>query len=299
VLNDLSPDIVVMVEGPNRTGEVELFFNNDVDGRWKVHAQHSKGQSQNVCVAVRIDQDKFSDPPFSIYDTNNITAFDPFVVDTDDDEIKEQHKFERRPLYVEINPSHGFRFRILGLHLKSKGIFKSYEWSKWWQMAEANRKKLLAQTTQLRLEFLDPFLTEDNTRNIPLIVCGDVNDGPGLDASEKRLYGSAIERLMGTVWKPALCLNNALFDELNERARNLLDFSAIKTTSFKDPIFNYMWHQVWIDHILYSGNQAWQWVESAAVHSTLPDGSKIWETYKHASDHFPISAVIKTEDTGQ
>ncbi len=31
---------------------------------------------------------------------------------------------------------------------------------------------------------------------------GDINDGPGLDASEKRLYGSGIERLMGTVWTP-------------------------------------------------------------------------------------------------
>ena len=31
---------------------------------------------------------------------------------------------------------------------------------------------------------------------------GDINEGPGLDASEKRLYGSGIERLMGTVWTP-------------------------------------------------------------------------------------------------
>lgn len=31
---------------------------------------------------------------------------------------------------------------------------------------------------------------------------GDINDGPGLNASEKRLYGSGIERLMGTIWTP-------------------------------------------------------------------------------------------------
>ena len=34
----------------------------------------------------------------------------------------------------------------------------------------------------------------------PLIVCGDIDDAPGLDASEKRLFGSGVERLVGAVW---------------------------------------------------------------------------------------------------
>jgi hypothetical protein len=90
----------------------------------------------------------------------------------------------------------------------------------------------------LRLGFLDPYLTDDETKSIPLIVCGDINDGPGLDASEKRLFGSAIERLMGMVWKPELCLHNALFDTLKDKDKANLNFSRIHTTSFKDPIFN-------------------------------------------------------------
>ena len=39
----------------------------------------------------------------------------------------------------------------------------------------------------MRLDFLDPLLGDPATRSIPLIVCGDINDGPGLDASEKRV----------------------------------------------------------------------------------------------------------------
>jgi hypothetical protein len=216
VLNELTPDIVVVVEGPNRTGELQLFFDEDVEGTWKTEVQYSKGQSQNIGIGVRLDQGKFNDPASKFTDTNNIEAFGNFLVDTDDDEIEEQYKFERRPLYVEINPLTGKSFRILGLHLKSKGIFAAYEWSKWWQMADANRRKILSQATQLRLHFLDPYLTSPETKNIPLIVCGDINDGPGLDASEKRLLGSGVERLMGTMWKPNLCLGNALFDTLDE-----------------------------------------------------------------------------------
>ena len=291
-LNELAADVVVVVEGPNRTGELQLFFDQDVQGDWQVYVQPSKGQSQNIGVAVRVDQGKFNAVSFKSFDTNNLTSFDPFLIDTDDDEIEEQYKFERHPLYVEVNPQVGKSFRILGLHLKSKGIFQAYEWSKWWQMADANRRKLLAQTAQLRLKFLDPFLTQPETQHIPLVVCGDINDGPGLDANEKRLFGSAVERLMGTIWRPELCLHNALFDALKEKDRINLNFEAIETTRFKDPIFNDTWHREWIDHILYSNNQAATWVTQAQVHQTMPDGSRIWQKYKYASDHYPVSALI-------
>lgn len=292
VLKEVEPDILVVVEGPNRTGELQLFFDTDISGSWITDVQYSKGQTQNVGVAVRTDLGKFDDPPFKKFDTNNMEVFDDFVVDTDDDAIKELFKFERRPLYVEISPSDGEKFRILGLHLKSKGIFKSYEWSKWWQMADANRKKLMAQTTHLRQEFLDPFLQDDQTKGMPLIVCGDINDGPGLDASEKRLFGSAIERLMGNVWKPHLCLRNALYDQLDPDEKAKLDFSSISTTSFQDPIFNFTWHRVWIDHILYTNNQESLWVKDGEVHVKMSGDVPIWKKYKYASDHFPVSATV-------
>jgi endonuclease/exonuclease/phosphatase family metal-dependent hydrolase len=273
---------------------LELFFDQDVDGDWAVTVQYSKGQSQNIGLAVRVDQGKFVDPPFKFFDTNNLHEFDPFLVDTDDDEIQENYKFERRPLYVEVDPMGGEKFRILGLHLKSKGIFEALEWSKWWQMADANRRKILAQATQLRLAFLEPYLSTDETGNIPLIVCGDINDGPGLDASEKRLFGSGIERLMGTVWNPNTCLRNALFETLSDKQRAALDFKSLSTTSFKDPIFNNVWHKVWIDHVLYSDNGNGQWVTDAKIWTDMAGGQRIWQKYRHASDHFPVQVTVTT-----
>jgi endonuclease/exonuclease/phosphatase family metal-dependent hydrolase len=291
VINEIAPDIVVVVEGPNRSAELQLFFDSDVAGKWKCDTQYSKGQAQNIGVATRTDLLKFNDPPYKQFDTNNPEfekTFGEFRVDTDDDEVDEVYHFERRPLYVEINPKEGKSFRVVGLHLKSKGIFQAYEWSKWWSMADANRRKILAQASQIRLNFLDPFFTLDATKNIPLIVCGDINDGPGMDASEKRFFGSGVERLMGTIWKPNLCLGNALFDSLPLRDRERLNFEKIVTTNYDDPIFNNVSHREWIDHVLYSTNVPGAWVNAAFVESAIA------RKYRHASDHYPVSVLVTT-----
>lgn len=294
VLNDLRPDIVVSVEAPNRTPELQLFFDNDVSGDWTVWVQPSPGQSQCIGIAVRTDQGAFRNPPLTTFSTEVDPTFDPFLLDTDDDNVEEQHKFERRPLYVELHPQGGADFRVMGLHLKSKAIFDAMEWSRWWQRAEGDRRKLLAQATRLRLDFLDRYLSQGQTQNIPLLVCGDINDGPGMDAAEKRIRGSAIERLMGTVWHPNLTLGNAIFDTLGPADQEQLNFEDVSTTSFRDPIFNNVWHRVWIDHVLYSRNALPSWVSNAQIHHTMPNGQRIWDAYPNASDHYPVSVMVTT-----
>ena len=263
VLRELMPDVVVIVEGPSRQKELQLFFDNIGLGTWITDLQVSPSQTQNIGIAVRVDTNKFKDPALRRMDTKDDPRFNPFLVDTDNDEIKEQHHFERRPLYAEISPAQGAPFRVLGLHLKSKGIF-------------------------------EPYLIDDQTKQIPLIVCGDINDGPGLDASEKRLHGSGIESLMGNIWQPGQCLGNALFDALKAKARKALDFSSIYTTSYKDPIFNDVYQKDWIDHILYSKSPFSNWVHSAKVNRSMPDGTSIWKKYKNASDHYPVSVEVVT-----
>ena len=295
VLKELAPDVVVVAEGPSRTEELQLFFDQDMQpGTWQAQIQTSKGQSQNLGVAVRIDQNKFQGPPLQFHNTSTMDEFGSFVADVDDDGIDEEYHFERRPLYVEIFPVDGKAFRLLGLHLKSKGIFTAYEWSKWWQIADANRRKILAQASRLRLYFLDPYLRNAETKDIPLIVCGDINDGPGLDASEKRLFGSGVERLMGSIWNPDLCLGNALFDTLASKDQENLNFEKVVTTSFQDPIFNRIRQKEWIDHILYSRCVDPMFVSGGQVHEKMSDGSMIWEKYKHASDHYPVSVLATT-----
>ena len=96
------------------------------------------------------------------------------------------------------------------------------------------------------------------------MVCGDINDGPGMDASERRLNTSGVERLMGTVWKPDLSLGNALFDSLDDDDQQAIELDSIFTTSFRDPIFG-GYRRVWIDHVLYSKNKADGWIADAVA----------------------------------
>lgn len=292
VINELAPDVLLVVEGPNKTEELQLFLDTDLKGTWKGHIQASPRMSQCIGIAVRTDTGKFADPAFVPTDTLVMTAFMPWQADLENDGIQELYKFERSPLYAELTTADNKKFRILGLHLKSKLVANALEWSKWWENADANRRKIFAQASQIRMEFLDAYLTEAATEKIPLIVCGDVNDGPGMDTSERRIMGSGIERLMGNVWFPHLSLGNALFDTLTVTKKKKLDFAELATTRFSDPIFNGVFHREWIDHILYTRNTA-DWVKDAKIYKTLQHGSLFNPPYKHSSDHYPITAEIE------
>ena len=159
-------------------------------------------------------------------------AFQNFQSDTDDDLVEEIYHFERLPVDLEVALSDGKRLRILGVHLKSKAIFDAYEWSRWWSVSEGNRRKILAQAMQIRRQFVEPSLAAPATKDVPLIVCGDLNDGPGLDAAEKRLFGSGIGKLMGEVWAPKVCLGNTLYDILDEDDKREMNFELLATTRF-------------------------------------------------------------------
>ena len=299
VINALDFNALVIVEGPNRVEELQHFFDNSpVSGSWSCVVQRSPRQSQCVGIAVRTDTGSWSNNPvvqFDALDTASGTikqVSDAFDFDSDDDGLTENHKFERRPLYIEMTMADNSQFRVVGLHLKSKGIFNILEWSKWWRKADANRMRLLAQCRHFRDKFVEPYLSEATTQRIPLILCGDINDGPGFDTSEAKLNASGIETLMGDVWRPELTLGNALFDTLTPNDQTARDFRDLATTRFKDPIFNNAYHNVWIDHILYSRNAAAGWVNNGAIHRNMPNGQPIWRAFATASDHYPVSATV-------
>lgn len=291
VINELQPDVMVIVEGPNVSQELQVFFDADVLGTWQCHIQRSPGMTQCIGLAVRTDQGKFASQPFTAFDTLLMPAFAEWRYDLESDGVVEIFKFERSPLYAAIHTAEGNSFRVLGLHLKSKLVASAMEWSRWWENADANRKKILAQALRVRTAFLDEYLRSDETGAIPLVVCGDINDGPGMDSSERRLLGSGMEKLMGEIWFPHLALGNALFDTLSDRDKERLRFDSLSTTSYPDPIFNNTYHQSWIDHIMYTRNKL-NWISNAAIHTQMAEGKITGTAYKYSSDHHPISAMI-------
>lgn len=306
IVNHIDSDIWVIVEGPNQVDELQLFFDNPaVNGDWKCAVQPSGAQSLGI--AVRTDRASFADVPLTWYDvkTNDEAkslrlATNEFQMDTDSDGLDEVHKFERTPIYATVHLKDGKEFRVLGLHLKSKGVFgNALEWSKWWSRADGNRKKIVAQCFQLRQHFLNKYLQDNATKDIPLIVCGDINDGPGFDTSEMRLQSSGIESLMGSVWHPSLCLGNAVFDALDAENREELDFRSLSTTSFRDPIFTGKYRKVWIDHILYSRTDT-EWITEGTISKSLLGDDDVkpvpyYKAFPTASDHYPVSCIIDSD----
>jgi len=293
VIREVSPDAVVVVEGPNRNEELDLFFRTDVGPEWRTFLQPTSGSAQCLGAAINLAAGKFDAAATRRLDTAANPAFGEFLWDTDADGVDELYRFERLPVDLEVAVAGGARLRILGLHLKSKAIFDAYEWSKWWAVSGGNRRKILAQARHVRQEFVEPFLEDPATAAVPLVVCGDINDGPGLDASEKLLFGSGIEMLMGDSWTPDLALGNALYDGLTAREKRNQDFATLATSRFKDPIFNDVFHQEWIDHVLYSRNQGRQWVSGARVVRDALDGTPLYRKYPHASDHSPVVVTLE------
>lgn len=306
-LEHLNADVIVIIEGPSSVEELQLLYDDLAPGTWQVHLQRSISSNgphrtdrfasqQNVGIAVRTDTGKFTAEPMAIFDSMDAasgaihTASEPFFLDSGENGVVEWYRFERRPAYAEITMADGAAFRLIGLHLKSKGIFDALEWSKWWTMADANRERLLAQCRRLREAMLDSYLAEDPTRQIPLIVCGDINDGPGFDTSEMRLKASGVETIMGSTWQPALVLGNVLYDRLSEKDRKSLNFEENHTTSFKDPIFDGVYQREWIDHILYSRNAPPGWVHAGDIVRSIPGPPPL--PFYEISDHFPVTALI-------
>ena len=119
---------------------------------------------------------------------------------------------------------------------------------------------------------------------------GDMNDGPGMDVYEIRYGKSAVEIIMGDIFKPDRVLRNYV-------GRPKFTKKSWKPASarFKDRI-THDYINVLIDHILLSGNinvvqgSAKVW-NPYHVPSSEPINS-LKQVFKDASDHFPVSIDI-------
>lgn len=114
------------------------------------------------------------------------------TVDLGTDNGPETAHFARAPLELSVVPVEGQPFRLIGVHAKSKAPHGARNDADVQRIGLANRRKQLAQCLWLRRRIEDHLAAGDS-----LIVLGDLNDGPGLDAFEG-LYGiSGVEIVMG------------------------------------------------------------------------------------------------------
>jgi endonuclease/exonuclease/phosphatase family metal-dependent hydrolase len=92
-----------------------------------------------------------------------------------------------------------------------------------------NRKKLIGQANRLR-ERLEGLMQAADS--LPIVVLGDMNDGPGYDAYEMKLGKSFVETAMGSVFDPGKAFHNVLWWMTRESGKK----DELWTMEFPDPI---------------------------------------------------------------
>lgn len=121
-----------------------------------------------------------------------------FRLDTDVDGQPDIHGFSKPPLELAVTwwPT-GSDFRMIGAHTKSKAPHGARSKDEKTRIAIDNRRKQLAQSVWLRRRIEEHLDAGD-----PLVVLGDLNDGPGLDAYEKLFGRSSVEVVIGNPDRP-------------------------------------------------------------------------------------------------
>ncbi|MEP3946352.1 endonuclease/exonuclease/phosphatase family protein [Ascidiaceihabitans sp.] len=115
-----------------------------------------------------------------------------FRIDLDVDRTEDLVKFSKPPLELAMRTTQGFEFRIIGAHLKSKAPHGAKNHDEAMRFSIANRRKQLAQAIWLRQRVSDHL-----NAGVPLMVMGDLNDGPGLDEFEHLFGRSSVEIVLG------------------------------------------------------------------------------------------------------
>ncbi|WP_299743001.1 endonuclease/exonuclease/phosphatase family protein [uncultured Tateyamaria sp.] len=206
-----------------------------------------------------------------------------FRIDLDIDATQDDVVFSKPPLELEVETAQGLSLRMIGAHLKSKAPHGANNRDEVMRISIANRRKQLAQAIWLRAR-INGLLGDGH----PVVLMGDLNDGPGLDEYENLFGRSSVEIIMGTG-------DTALFDP---HARQALQrrLGAMPTTArfWIRPEQRYL--QALLDYIMVSPDLAghepvwriWHPLDDPDcwAHSALRDALVT------ASDHFPVSLDI-------
>lgn len=113
-------------------------------------------------------------------------------IDLDVDARADLVRFSKPPLELEIRPKGFAPFHAIGVHLKSKAPHGARDAADATRISIKNRRKQLAQAIWLRRR-----IEAHLAAGTPLMVMGDLNDGPGLDEYEDLFGRSSVEIVMG------------------------------------------------------------------------------------------------------
>lgn len=218
VFQRLDADLIVVVEAPDQNHKrftvpaLQTFAAQF--GLRSSHALLGFSNDTQQEIAALYDPTKLDlrhDPQGqSVGDTSRRGAprFDEeFRIDLDIDAQPETVRFSKPPLELSVVSQNGTAFHLIGVHLKSKAPHGARSPKEAMRISIANRRKQLAQAIWLRQR-----VEEHLANQTPLIVLGDLNDGPGLDEYEHLFGRSSVEIIMGREGQGRQQSKDELFD---------------------------------------------------------------------------------------
>ena len=282
VIQSIDPDVLGICEAANSSDEHAHFIANYLTGSGYQLACGTSRGGQNLVFYYRA--------PFSVVSIDDAFSFyDPWTADIEEDGLRENHKWERKPLEVLLKiGGDDAQLRIILVHTKSKGVFSVVDLYDFQKISLANRKRLVGQAIRLR-ERLEQLVHGPDS----IIVMGDMNDGPGLDPFERMMGRSFVETVMGSIYNPGEIFHNVLW-WMSENAGSRKD---LWTADFPDPIvaspLGYR-HRVWLDHILVSPDMLSSDNKVRYVTGSGKIGAKNRNS-REASDHYPVYCKIEVD----
>ena len=200
---------------------------------------------------------------------------------------------------MRIETSTGTTFRLVSLHTKSKYVHRGR--SLWEDPARrqefivkalAARRRISAEAMRVR-EYLNACFAE--SIEAPIVVTGDLNDGPGLDNFESRFLTHNVAGLIaGSSFQPRRMLRHAFID-IMEKERN---YTAI----FDDFIDGIDGRKILLDHIFVSASLFWKSdgsrnaagvIEHDVFDAGIDTGAPVGSRQRLPSDHRPQSVSLE------
>ena len=297
VLTALDADAIMVIEAPDHNGKratvpaLENFarFMNLRARRAVVGFENHTQQE----IALMYDPDVLTcahDPqgrPTGKKGSTEAPRFDGvFRIDLDIDNNHDLVEFSKPPLELSCTTSAGFAFRMIGAHLKSKAPHGARTHDEIMRMAIANRRKQQAQAVWLR-QRVEQYMEAGE----PLIVMGDLNDGPGLDEYEHLFGRSSVEIITGEGGNE----RHLLYDPHARRALTR-KIGAMSTTARFYLSSEKRYLQALLDYIMVSPDLAAKGPEWRIWHPF--DDPRCWKVPElrdaliTASDHFPVTMDV-------
>ena len=285
VFTALDADAVMVIEAPDshrrRNGETALEEFAKVMGLRARKALLGFVNNTQQEIALLYDPDVLS----VRHDPQGQPRFDAdYRIDLDVDASPEKVRWSKPPLELAVETAGGTRFRMIGVHAKSKAPHGARRKEEIMRIGIENRRKQLAQCIWLR-ERVEDHLDAGE----PLVVLGDFNDGPGLDEYERLFGRSGVEIVIGEEGEAQL------FDPHAEAIMRRRMGGVVHTTARF--WLNGRWMEAMLDYIMVSPNlceraDGWR-IWHPLDDPVCADTPELREALLTASDHFPVSVELE------